>query len=167
MRLPPPARLSGSGRPPERRRATRPARKDPKSELTASGESKMVVRFRDSFVSWASVCGGLMLIDLIQGGGLSWSLFPTAVWAGFGLLPQYMKLWQNGYSWRDVLNRPAAPDAREALHGPRRALGRPKADEFGGHVDTVRLARNDRETILKIRDAVRTSAQKLIRDVAL
>jgi len=167
MRLPPPARLSGGGRPPERRRATRPAKKDPKSELTPSGESKMVVRFRDGFVSWASVCGGLMLIDLIQGGGLSWSLFPTAVWAGFGLLPQYMKLWQNGYSWRDVLNRPAAPDAHEALHGPRRALPAPKADEFGRHVDTVRLARNDREAILKIMERVPTSERKLLPDVVV
>jgi len=167
MRLPPPARLSGGGRPPERRRATRPAKKDPKSELTPSGESKMVVRFRDGFVSWASVCGGLMLIDLIQGGGLSWSLFPTAVWAGFGLLPQYMKLWQNGYSWRDVLNRPAAPDAHEALHGPRRALPTPKADEFGRHVDTVRLARNDREAILKIMERVPTSERKLLPDVVV
>jgi len=167
MRLPPPARLSGGGRPPERRRATRPAKKDPKSELTPSGESKMVVRFRDGFVSWASVCGGLMLIDLIQGGGLSWSLFPTAVWAGFGLLPQYMKLWQNGYSWRDVLNRPAAPDAHEALHGPRRALPAPKADEFGRHVDTVRLARNDREAILKIMERVPASERKLLPDVVV
>jgi len=31
----------------------------------------------DGFVSWASVCGGLTLIDLIQGGGLGWSLFVT------------------------------------------------------------------------------------------
>src|SRR5947209_16330620 len=95
---PPPARMSGGGRP-ERRRATRPTpKRDAKSDLTPSGEARMVAKFRDSFVSWASVCGGLMLIDLIQGGGLSWSLFPTAIWAGFGLLPQYMKLWQNGYS---------------------------------------------------------------------
>src|SRR5258706_917713 len=167
MRLPPPARLSGGGRPPERRRATRPAKKDPKSELTPSGESKMVVRFRDGFVSWASVCGGLMLIDLIQGGGLSWSLFPTAVWAGFGLLPQYMKLWQNGYSWRDVLHRPAAPDAQEALRGPRRALPAPKADEFGRHGDTVRLARNDREAILKIMERVPAAERKLLPDVVV
>jgi len=167
LRLPSPARMSGAGRPPERRRATRPAKKDPKSELTPSGESKMVVRFRDGFVSWASVCGGLMLIDLIQGGGLGWSLFPTAVWAGFGLLPQYMKLWQNGYSWRDVLNRPAAPDAHEALHGPRRALPAPKADEFGRHVDTVRLARNDREAILKIMERVPASERKLLPDVVV
>ncbi len=82
----PPARMSFGGRP-ERRRATRPTpKRDPKSDLTPSGEPRMVAKFRDSFVSWASVCGGLMLIDLIQGGGLGWSLFPTGIWAGFGLL---------------------------------------------------------------------------------
>src|SRR5712692_2720391 len=167
---PPPARLSGGGRPerPERRRATRPvSKKDPKGDLTPSGESRMVAKFRDGFVSWASVCGGLTLIDLIQGGGLGWSLFVTVPWAAFGLLPQYMKLWQNGYSWRDVLNRPAAPDAQEALLGPRRALPTPKADEFGRHVDTVRMARNDREAILKIMERVPSSERKLLPDVVV
>ena len=158
------ARQSGGGRP--ERRPTRPApKRDPKSDLTPSGESRMVARFRDSFVSWASVCGGLTLIDLIQGGGLGWSLFVTVPWGAFGLLPQYMKLWQNGYSWRDVLNRPAAADAQEALLGPRRALAPPKADEFGRHVDTIRLVRNDREAILKIMERVPTSERKLLPDV--
>ena len=160
----PPARQPGGGRP--ERRPTRPTpKRDPKSDLTPSGEARMVARFRDSFVSWASVCGGLTLIDLIQGGGLGWSLFVTVPWGAFGLLPQYMKLWQNGYSWRDVLNRPAAADAQEALLGPRRALAPPKADEFGRHVDTIRLVRNDREAILKIMERVPTSERKLLPDV--
>src|SRR5206468_6399182 len=64
----PPARLGG-GRPLERRRTSRPTKRDPKSDLTPAGEPKMVAKFRDGFVSWASVCGGLMLIDMIQGGG--------------------------------------------------------------------------------------------------
>src|SRR5206468_5706854 len=141
-----------------RRRTSRPSpKRDPKSDLTPSGEPRMVAKFRDSFVSWASVCGGLMFIDMIMGGGLSWSLFPTAVWGGFGLLPQFMKLWQNGYSWRDVLNRPAASDAQEALLGSRRALHAPKADEYGRHVDTIRMARNDREAILKIMELAPTA----------
>ncbi|HWE25775.1 MAG TPA: hypothetical protein VG496_17685 [Myxococcales bacterium] len=108
-----------------------------------------------------------MLIDLMMGHGLGWlSLFPTAVWGGFGLLPQYMKLWQNGYSWRDVLNRPAAPDAQESLlGGPRRVLPAPQADEFGRQVETIRLARNDREAILKIMERVPTSERKLLPDV--
>jgi len=162
----PPARMSGGGRP--GRRATRPTpKRDPKSDLTPSGEPRMVAKFRDSFVSWASVCGGLMLIDLMIGHGLGWlSLFPTAVWGGFGLLPQYMKLWQNGYSWRDVLNRPAAPDAQESLlGGARRVLPAPQANEFGRQVDTIRLARNDREAILKIMERVPASERKLLPDV--
>jgi serine/threonine-protein kinase len=166
-----PAPVGGPGagaRPLDRRRGTRPAKKDPKSQLTASGEPKMVAKFRDGFVSWASVCGGLMLIDMIQGGGLGWSLFVTVPWAAFGLLPQYMKLWQTGYSWRDVLNRPAAPDAQElrlGLGGARANLPPPKADEFGRHVETVQLARNDREAILKILERVPTSERKLLPDV--
>jgi serine/threonine-protein kinase len=163
----PPARTSGGGRA-ERRRASRPSpKRDPKSDLTPSGEPRMVAKFRDGFVSWASVCGGLTFIDLITGGGLGWSLFVTVPWGAFGLLPQYMKLWQNGYSWRDVLNRPAAPDAQGALLGPRRALPAPKADEFGRHVDTVRLARNDREAILKIMERVPPSERKLLPDVVV
>ena len=94
-------------------------------------------------------------------------LFVTVPWGAFGLLPQYMKLWQNGYSWRDVLNRPAAPDAQGALLGPRRALPAPKADEFGRHIDTVRLARNDREAILKIMERVPASERKLLPDVVV
>ena len=185
-RLGPPARMSGGGRPLEHRRASRAGggaagvggaaedHKDPRSELMASGEPRLVARFRDGFVSWASVCGGLMLIDLIQGGGLSWSLFVTVPWGAFGLLPQYMKLWQHGYSWRDVLNRPAAPDAQEALlgtgrrgGGPRRVLPAPHASEFGRHVEAIRQARNDREAILKIMDRVPSSERKLLPDVVV
>src|SRR5213595_2576428 len=51
----PPARMSGGGRP-ERRRATRPTpKRDAKSDLTPSGEARMVAKFREGFVSWASV----------------------------------------------------------------------------------------------------------------
>jgi hypothetical protein len=125
----------------------------------------MVATFRDAFVSWASVCGGLTLIDAIQGGGIGWSLVVTVPWAAFGLLPRYMKLWQAGYSWRDVLNRPAAPDALAGSLSTRRNLAPAQADEFGRHVDTVQLVRNDREAILKIMDRVPASERKLLPDV--
>jgi hypothetical protein len=125
----------------------------------------MVATFRDAFVSWASVCGGLTLIDAIQGGGIGWSLIVTVPWAAFGLLPRYMKLWQSGYSWRDVLNRPAAPDAFGASLGARRNLGPAQIDEFGRNADTVQLVRNDREAILKIMDRVPASERKLLPDV--
>ncbi len=165
-RLGPPPRTSRG----EQRRASRQAlrqasKRDPTKDLTPSGESRMVATFRDGFVSWASVCGGLMLIDAIQGGGIGWSLIVTVPWAAFGLLPRYMKLWQAGYSWRDVLNRPAAPDALGASFGTRRNLGPAQADEFGRHVDTVQLVRNDREAILKIMERVPASERKLLPDV--
>jgi len=165
----PPPRTSGGGRSLAGRRSTRPVKKDPKSDLTASGEPKSVAKFRDAFVSWASVCGGLAVLDLIMGGGINFAQWVAIPWAGFGLLPQYMKLWQNGYSWRDVLNRPAAPDAQLARAGAggRRNLPAPQADDFGRHVETVRLARNDREAILKIMERVPTSERKLLPDVVV
>ena len=143
----------------------RAAAKDPASQLTASGEPKLVARFRDGFVSWASVCGGLMLIDLIQGGGLSWSLWVAIPWGAFGLLPRYMRLWQTGYSWRDVLHRPAALDGAEARLGLSRRAGPASTEEFGHQVETVRQARNDREAILKIMERVPASERKLLPDV--
>lgn len=129
----------------------------------------MVAKFRDAFVSWASVCGGLAVLDLIMGGGINFAQWVAIPWAAFGLLPQYMRLWQTGYSWRDVLNRPAAPDAQLAAagSGARRNLPAPQADEFGRHVDTVRLARNDREAILRIMERVPTSERKLLPDVVV
>ncbi len=150
-----------------RRRSKRGAAKDPGSQLTASGEPKAVARFRDGFVSWASVCGGLMLIDLIQGGGVSWSLWVTIPWGAFGLLPQFMKLWQSGYSWRDVLHRPAAPDGAEARLGLSRGAASLAAstEEFGHQMETVRQARADREAILKIMERVPASERKLLPDV--
>jgi serine/threonine-protein kinase len=46
-------------------------------------------------------------------------------------------------------------------------LSAPQADEFGRHVDTVRLARNDREAILKIMERVPASERKLLPDVVV
>ena len=106
-----------------------------------------------------------MLIDLIQGGGLSWSLWVAIPWGAFGLLPRYMRLWQTGYSWRDVLHRPAALDGAEARLGLSRRAGPASTEEFGHQVETVRQARNDREAILKIMERVPASERKLLPDV--
>jgi eukaryotic-like serine/threonine-protein kinase len=149
-----------------RRRSTRA--KEAASQLTASGEPKIVAKVRDAFVSWASVCGGLMLIDGIQGGGLTWSLIPTMFWGAFGVLPQFWRLWAAGYSWRDVLNRPAALDgaaARLGRGGVASALAAPNTDEFGHQVDAVRQVRSDREAILKIMERLPSSERQLLPDV--
>ena len=167
-RFGPPAPLPAPvrGEPPARRSRARAA-KDAKSPLTASGEPKIVVRVRDGFVSWASVCGGLMLIDLIQGGGLSWSLIPTMFWGAFGVLPQFWKLWAAGYSWRDVLQRPAAPDGAEARLGRGSAamLAPLNSDEYGRQLDAVRQTRADREAILKIVERLPASERQMLPDV--
>jgi len=139
------------------------------SAAAAGGEPQSVRKMRAAFVSWASVCSGLMLLDMVGGGGLQWSLFVTVPWAGFVLLPQYMKLWQAGYSWRDVLQRPAAPDAAEARLGASTArpadLPAPTTDEFGSQVGTVRQARNDRKAILSILERLPASERKMLPDV--
>lgn len=161
--LPMPASPGARVEPSRRRSGRAAAKRDPKSQLTASGEPKLVAHVRNTFVNWASVCGGLTMIDLIQGGGLGWSLFPTMIWGAFGVLPQFWKLWAAGYSWRDVLHRPAAPDAA----GARLRGGPVQPDDFGRHADTIRLARSDREAILKILERVPASERKLLPDVVV
>jgi serine/threonine-protein kinase len=160
--LPAPARQESP-----RRRSKRGAAKDPASQLTASGEPKIVVRVRNAFVNWGAICGGLMLLDgVFQGGGLSWSLVPTFFWGAFGVLPQFWRLWEAGYSWRDVFHRPAAPDGAAARLGlSRRASLPPSTEEFGHQLATVRQARSDREAILKIMERVPASERKLLPDV--
>jgi serine/threonine-protein kinase len=152
-----------------RRRSKRSAPKDPASQLTASGEPKIVVRVRNAFVNWGAICGGLMLLDgVFQGGGLSWSLVPTFFWGAFGVLPQFWRLWEAGYSWRDVFHRPAAPDGAAARLGLSKRASLPAStEEFGRQLETVRQARNDREAILKIMERVPAAERKLLPDVVV
>jgi hypothetical protein len=165
---PPPPSLPAPGRPePPARRSRARAAREAKGQLTASGEPKVVAQFRDRIVTWAGICGGMLVIDLITGGGINFAQWVALPWAAFGILPQYMRLWQAGYSWRDVLHRPAALDGAEARLGlARNVATRPAStDEFGHHAETVRQARNDREGILKIMERVPASERKLLPDV--
>src|SRR5207237_8541064 len=102
----------GGGR---ERRPTRPQREA--VQLAGGGggggEADVVRKMRSSFVSWASVAGGCLLFDAATGWH-GWSLFVAVPWGAFGLLAMCMKLWSAGYSWRDVLRRPAAPESAEA-----------------------------------------------------
>jgi len=166
----PPAQVQGRGRPDSpmaRRRSGRAALKEAKTQLTASGEPKMVAEFRDRVVTWVGICGGMLVIDLIMGGGINFAQWVALPWAAFGILPRYMKLWQSGYSWRDVLHRPAALDGAEARLGlARRNPNAPATtEEFGHQLETVRQARNDREAIMKIMERVPASERKLLPDV--
>src|SRR5438034_1175659 len=116
----------------------------------------------------ASVAGGCLLFDAATGWH-GWSLFVAVPWGAFGLLPMYMKLWSAGYSWRDVLRRPAAPESAEAqlAAAGSRPLDLPAAtvEEFGRLATAVQQARNDRKAILKIMERVPKSERKLLPDV--
>jgi tRNA A-37 threonylcarbamoyl transferase component Bud32 len=137
-------------------------------QLAPVGEAEIVRRMRSSFVSWASVAGGCLLFDAATGWH-GWSLFVAVPWAAFGLLPLYMKVWSAGYSWRDVLHRPAAPESAEAqlAAAGSRPLNLPPAtgDEFGRLATVVQQARNDRKAILQIMERVPKSEKKLLPDV--
>ena len=67
-----------------------------------TGEPKIVQKVRGQFASWAAVSLGCLGINVATGITDPWFLFPD-VGMGIGLLRNYAKLWQAGYSWRDVL----------------------------------------------------------------
>jgi hypothetical protein len=90
-----------------------------------TGEPVIVQKVRAQFARWAAVSLGCFALNLATGIDSPWFLFPAAG-MGIGLLTNYAKLWQSGYSWRDVLNRPPAatpsrrPVGRAGAHHPSR-----------------------------------------------
>ena len=158
---------------PARRAAAPVARKSPADVRHArpaapepvSGEPAIVRETRATFVRWASVSGSLLVLDVATGNHIpSWSLFVAGIMAATSLIPKYVKLWQAGYSWRDVLARPVAPDAIVA--GDRKAeLPPATTDEFGAQSAVVQQARTDRKAILKVVDKLPPSERKLLPDV--
>jgi hypothetical protein len=98
-----------------------------------------------------------------------WFLFPT-FGMGIGLLRSYAQLWQAGYSWRDVLTRPPAPDAVETTmvkgsSALARQLPPPRSEEFGIQVGAIRQMQGDRLAILKLMDRLPASERKLLPDI--
>ena len=137
--------------------------------LAPSGEPQIVRELRSRFVTWASVCGSLFVIDVAANHRPGFSLVVAAVWAGWKLVPRYVRLWHAGYSWRDVLARPPAPDAIEArlAAAGSRPVDLPPAttDEFGREAEPVQRARSDRKAILRIVDRLPKSERKLLPDI--
>src|SRR5437867_2279016 len=162
-----PARRSPELGPPTRR---------PRRDVTQRGapktnEPKIVQDARSSFVKWASVCGPLLVLNVATGNHIpSWSLMIGGLWMAFGLVPKYVRLWHAGYSWRDVLSRPPAPDAIEARLSPSggvrpRDLPAASRDEFGSHLADVQQARSDRKAIFKVMENLPKTERKLLPDV--
>jgi len=133
-----------------------------------TGEPVMVVQLRHRVARYASVIGPLMLINLTFAGGIHnpWFLVP-ALWMGWGLARDYSRLWTSGYSWRDVLHRPPAPDALEAKMG--RAAGALPSpgtpEEFGAHAAGIEQARRDRAAIVGMLERLPKSERKMLPDI--
>jgi hypothetical protein len=132
-----------------------------------TGEPLIVQKTRAQFAKWAAVSGGLFMINLATGIGSPWFLFPMAA-MGFGLVNNYAKLWQAGYTWRDVLSRPPAPDAISAPMGKggkiARQLPAPKLDEYGQQMALMTQAHSDRLAILKLLDRMSAAERQMLPD---
>src|SRR3989442_639362 len=153
------------------RHPSRRGRAEQPVPLGEAGEAAIVRDARARFVRWASVSGSLLLVDVLTGHHMpSWSLMIAGFMAAFSLVPRYIRLWHAGYSWRDVLYRPAAPDAADVrlglASGSKSAELRPATSgEFGRQTGAVQQARNDRKAILKIFERVPKSEKRLLPDV--
>jgi serine/threonine-protein kinase len=163
------------GRPPARGGERRPAARastSPDAVAPGQREPEIVRTFRAEFARWAAVSGALMLINVGTGITEPWFLLVAGIW-GFGIGNRYARLWQAGYSWRDVLNRPPAPDAIEArMPGPPRALRTPAEpggsggpDGFGRLAPNIQQLSRDREAVRQIVERLPASERALLPDV--
>jgi serine/threonine protein kinase len=133
-----------------------------------SGEPIIITRFRHRAATYAAVSGMLMLMNFTVAGGLHspWSLFVATVW-GFGIAKDYAKLWTSGYSWKDVVNRPPAPDAFESRvgKGGTPLLGPASSQEFGRHAGGLEQARSDRAAILSMLEKMTKAERAMVPEV--
>ena len=133
-----------------------------------TGEPRIVQQVRGQFASWAAVSLGCLGINVATGLDTPWFLFPT-FGMGLGMMRNYARLWQSGYSWRDVLTRPPAPDAVETMmvKGARlpRRLPQPTADEFGAHLPQILQVQGDRFAISKLMERLPPSERKMLPEV--
>ena len=145
-------------------RVARPGREE---AIPDTGEPKIVQLVRGQFASWAAVSLGCFGINVATGLDTPWFLFPT-FGMGIGMLRNYARLWQTGYSWRDVLTRPPAPDAVETvmLKGARpRALPAPTAEDYGAHLGSIVQAHSDRLAILKLMERLPAAERKMLPEI--
>ncbi|MDX2194046.1 MAG: protein kinase [Gemmatimonadales bacterium] len=155
-----------------RRPGSRPARPETTDEVMRApdtGEPAIVQKVRGQFATFAAVNLGLFLLNVATT-QLSppWFLFPFAGMS-IGLFSNYAKLWQAGYSWRDVLRRPPAPDSIESRGrpaAPGSALPVPKAAEFGSQYPLVSQLHGDRQAILRLVERLPPDEQALLPELA-
>ena len=132
-----------------------------------TGEPRIVQKVRDQFARWAAVTGGCFLLNIATGISGPWFLF-VAGGMGIPLLKSYAQLWQAGYSWRDVLNRPPAHDAIEAgtVKGKaRRALSPPREADYGAYYERIKQVHGDRGAILSMMQRLSPTDRGLLPDI--
>jgi hypothetical protein len=136
------------------------------SGLRDTGEPVIVQKVRAQFAKWAAVSLGCFALNLATGINSPWFLFPAAG-MGIGLLTNYAKLWQAGYSWRDVLNRPPAADAITAPGTTKsaRLLPPPRREEFGNHYQSVIQVHTDRAAIMTLMDKLSPADKEMLPEV--
>ncbi|MFL5471814.1 MAG: protein kinase domain-containing protein [Gemmatimonadales bacterium] len=136
-------------------------------EIPDTGEPKIIQKVRGQFASWAAVSAGCMGINVATGLDHPWFLFPM-FGIGIGLMRNYATLWSTGYSWRDVLKRPPAPDAVETTmiggKAPRQ-LPLPNVEEYGSQLPAVLQVHGDRQAILKLMSKLPASERKMLPEV--
>jgi serine/threonine-protein kinase len=163
------ARPDGRAAERQARLERRLGRRDKDTPLPDTGEPAVVVRARRDFARWASINGGLFLINMAFAGGPQhpWFLIPAAA-MGVGLIRRYSDLWQAGYSWRDVIHRPDAPDAISSgdkkIKGVKQ-IAEPKAAEYGAYHDRMAQVYKDRQMILSLMAQLSPADKEMLPDI--
>ena len=161
----------------EAREAERRARRERKAlrregkdtPLPNTGEPEVVVRARKQFANWMRVNGGLFLVNAVSGLSHPWFLVP-AVFMGIGMFKTYSELWQAGYSWRDVVHRPDAPDAvgsggkKLKIKGVKQ-ISEPRAAEFGTYQDRMQQVYKDRAMILSLMSQLSAADREMLPEI--
>jgi serine/threonine-protein kinase len=150
------------------RRPAAPRKRDRHKDAAVpdTGEPRIIQKVRGQFASWAAVSAGCLGINVATGLESPWFLFPM-FGMGIGLLKNYASLWQAGYSWRDVLSRPPAPDAIAIRTKGGRATRDlpPSADEYGSQLPAIRQVHGDRVAILKLLAKLPASERNMLPEV--
>ncbi len=163
------ARAGNRGLRPQREMSWDVDKKEKDRPPVDTGEPKIVQDTRNIFARWAAVGGGCFLINLATGIGNPWCLFVIGG-MGIPLLRSYATLWQSGYSWRDVLSRPAAHDSAETRltsSGGKlpRLLPAPTAADYGAGLGQIQQLYRDRIAILGLMERLPASEKKLLPEV--
>ena len=127
-----------------------------------TGEPAIVQKVRGQFARWAATSVGLFLLNIATGLDSPWFLFPAGGMA-IPLLKNYSRLWQAGYSWRDVMNPPPAADAvRVPGAKGRKTLSPPRREEYGPYFDRIESAYKDRRMIVSLVQQLPESDRKML-----